>query len=135
MQEQRDSLQGLKLAIRNKQPHNFYVFHGEEAFLLQHYLNQLHKVILDELTESFNLHRFNQENFDLQHFADAVENLPMMAERTLVQVDDVDLFKFPEDARNRLTEILNDIPEYRSEERRVGKECVSSCRSRWSPYH
>src|SRR3546814_914903 len=26
-----------------------------------------------------------------------------------------------------------DMP--RSEERRVGKECVSTCRSRWSPYH
>src|SRR3546814_6052058 len=25
--------------------------------------------------------------------------------------------------------------DYRSEERRVGKECVSTCRSRWSPYH
>src|SRR3546814_6773002 len=25
--------------------------------------------------------------------------------------------------------------EHRSEERRVGKECVSTCRSRWSPYH
>src|SRR3546814_19390662 len=28
----------------------------------------------------------------------------------------------------------SDMP-YRSEERRVGKECVSTCRSRWSPYH
>src|SRR3546814_1500021 len=27
------------------------------------------------------------------------------------------------------------IDEARSEERRVGKECVSTCRSRWSPYH
>src|SRR3546814_13202720 len=26
-------------------------------------------------------------------------------------------------------------PSTRSEERRVGKECVSTCRSRWSPYH
>src|SRR3546814_12038845 len=26
-------------------------------------------------------------------------------------------------------------PRLRSEERRVGKECVSTCRSRWSPYH
>src|SRR3546814_7386808 len=25
--------------------------------------------------------------------------------------------------------------EVRSEERRVGQECVSTCRSRWSPYH
>src|SRR3546814_20161376 len=29
--------------------------------------------------------------------------------------------------------VLADAP--RSEERRVGKECVSTCRSRWSPYH
>src|SRR3546814_3266729 len=28
-----------------------------------------------------------------------------------------------------------DRPAARSEERRVGKECVSTCRSRWSPYH
>src|SRR3546814_11455038 len=27
------------------------------------------------------------------------------------------------------------IEKRRSEERRVGKECVSTCRSRWSPYH
>ena len=33
--------------------------------------------------------------------------------------------------------ILNDALNSgkRSEERRVGKECVSTCRSRWSPYH
>src|SRR3546814_11067275 len=27
------------------------------------------------------------------------------------------------------------VGEHRSEERRVGKECVSTCRSRWSAYH
>src|SRR3546814_8864384 len=30
---------------------------------------------------------------------------------------------------------LGGIEPFRSEERRVGKECVSTCRSRWSPYH
>src|SRR3546814_12962734 len=42
----------------------------------------------------------------------------------------------------RLTEELNArarphrlLLMLRSEERRVGKECVSTCRSRWSPYH
>src|SRR3546814_11407413 len=32
-------------------------------------------------------------------------------------------------------DILADQIDIRSEERRVGKECVSTCRSRWSPYH
>src|SRR3546814_11820503 len=27
------------------------------------------------------------------------------------------------------------LSQHRSEERRVGNECVSTCRSRWSPYH
>src|SRR3546814_16677915 len=33
-----------------------------------------------------------------------------------------------------VTSITSAVDE-RSEERRVGKECVSTCRSRWSPYH
>src|SRR3546814_14504742 len=31
--------------------------------------------------------------------------------------------------------VANEAKSRRSEERRVGKECVSTCRSRWSPYH
>ena len=31
--------------------------------------------------------------------------------------------------------LLPFLQKQRSEERRVGKECVSTCRSRWSPYH
>src|SRR3546814_12992527 len=37
------------------------------------------------------------------------------------------------DGAKRTAGDLNSRP--RSEERRVGKECVSTCRSRWSPYH
>src|SRR3546814_13759643 len=34
-----------------------------------------------------------------------------------------------------LDETVRGVGGFRSEERRVGKECVSKCRSRWSPYH
>src|SRR3546814_2528318 len=37
--------------------------------------------------------------------------------------------------RGWLGQVLGPRPPVRSEERRVGKECVSTCRSRWSPYH
>src|SRR3546814_12885813 len=36
---------------------------------------------------------------------------------------------------NHKRERLSDIERRRSEERRVGKECVSTCRSRWLPCH
>ena len=105
-------LQNLKAAIRAKQVENLHFFHGEELFLQSHYLQQLRKLLLDELTESFNYHRLTNETFDIRSFADAVENLPMMAEHTLVQVDDIDLFKLPEDSRNKVAEVLSDIPDY-----------------------
>ena len=109
---QSNGLQELKNAIRAKDPARLYFFHGEEVFLLHHYLDQLKKLILDELTESFNFHKLNSETFGIQELADAVENLPMMAERTLVWVDEIDLFKLNESDRNKVGEILSDIPDY-----------------------
>src|SRR3546814_17128734 len=47
----------------------------------------------------------------------------------LAAPDRADIF----DARDLLGKA--DAARARSEERRVGKECVSTCRSRWSPYH
>lgn len=111
-QEKPNALQVLKTAIKEKNPERLYIFHGEEVFLLNHYLQQLKKLLVDELTESFNYHRLNNETFDIQTFADAVENLPMMAESTMVQVDDVDIFKLMESDREKVCEILSDIPQY-----------------------
>lgn len=107
-----NDLQELKLALKNKNLGRLYVFHGEETFLLHHYLEQMKKQLLDPLTEAFNFHRLSSETFDIQAFADAVENLPMMAEATFVQVDDIDLFKLGEGDRNKIAEILSDIPDY-----------------------
>ena len=107
-----NAFQELKTAIKAKNPARLYFFYGEETFLLRHYLEQLKKILTDEVTESFNYHRLTNETFDIRTFAEAVENLPMMAERTMVQVDEIDLFKLPEDDRNKIAEIFADVPEY-----------------------
>jgi len=107
-----NALQLLKQALKNKELGRLYIFHGEEVFLLQHYLGQMKSKLLDPLTESFNYHRLTNETFDIRTFADAVENLPMMAEATFVQVDDVDPFKMNEGDRTKMVEILSDIPDY-----------------------
>src|SRR3546814_15111222 len=50
-------------------------------------------------------------------------------ERVLVGVEGIGI------GQNALARAAKYARERRSEERRVGKECVSTCRSRWSPYH
>ena len=109
---QTNGLAQLKQALKNKSLDRLYVFYGEEVFLLKHYLSQMRKLLLDPLTESFNYHRFNNENFHLQAFGDAVEGMPMMAEYTFVQVDEVDFFKFNEADRNQMAAFLGDVPEW-----------------------
>lgn len=109
---EQNQLHNLKQALKSKDLDRLYFFHGEEVFLLKHYLGQIRKQLLDPLTESFNYHRLNAETFDIRSFADAVENLPMMAEYTLVQVDEIDIFKLNENDREKMMDILSDIPEY-----------------------
>ena len=105
-------LQGLKQAIQAGNPQLCYIFWGEETYLLQHYLELLQKKLTDPLTEEFNYHRFSTETFSMDALSDSVENLPMMAERSLIRVDDVDLFKLGEKDRERLIALLGDLPPY-----------------------
>src|SRR3546814_13446609 len=56
-------------------------------------------------------------------------------ERVLAQVHAVGDGPGGEAAIHAVVALAVDVEHRRSEERRVGKECVSTCRSRWSPYH
>ena len=105
-------IQLLKNQIKQRTTGRLYFFYGEETFLLHHYLEQLKKLLVEELTESFNFHKLTSETFDLRDFADCVENLPMMAESTMVWVDEVDIFKFNESDREKMVDVLSDIPDY-----------------------
>ncbi len=107
-----DELSLLKAAIKANALERLYFFHGEEGFLLHHYLEQMKKKTLDELTMDFNFHRFTQETFSVQDFSDAVEALPMMAEATFVQVDEIDVFKLGEAEREKMISVFSDVPDY-----------------------
>ena len=101
----------LKQDIKSGNPRPLYMFYGEETYLLHYYTQQLRKKMIDPLTEEFNFHRFNDETFSAQAVYDAVENLPMMAERSMVLVEDVDLFKLPEEERSQLQALFEDLPD------------------------
>lgn len=102
----------LKQDLKTASFGRLYLFFGEERYLLDYYLESLKKKIMDGPAQDFNYHRFTQENMDLDVFAQAVEAMPMLAEHTLIQVDDYDLTKLSETSRDSLTTVLSDIPDY-----------------------
>lgn len=111
-ESQENALQLLRRDLREKNTRRLYFFYGDEAYLRQYYFEQLKKQKIDKVTEAFNFRKLNGENFSLQALADGVEAVPMMAEYTLIQVDDIDIFKLGEEDRNRLAELFSDIPDY-----------------------
>ena len=111
-EERAAALQRLKAALKTGDVGNFYVFFGEEAFLKEHYWRMLEKKLLDGPAAEFNFHRFNAETLSPQALSEAVDAMPMMAERTLIRVDDVDFFKQAEGAREQYRTIFADLPEY-----------------------
>ena len=92
---------------------NAYLFYGEETYLLLSSLRRLKEKLIDPVAEEFNYHRFTTENFSGEALLNCAENLPMLGQRTMLQVDDVDLFALPEEERKQVIALLADLPPYR----------------------
>ena len=105
-------LRALKQDLKAGTPARLYIFHGEEAFLRSSWLEQLRGKLVSGPMETVNHHRFEGRNLSLDALEDAVSSLPMMAEQTLVEVDDYDMFKAAEADRSRLAALLADLPDY-----------------------
>ena len=105
-------LKNLKTALKTGDFARLYFFYGEERYLLEYYLSALRKKLVDGPLEDFNYRRLTPETVNVQSLRDAVEAMPMMAEKTMVQVDDYDPFAQDETTRTRLTELFSDLPDY-----------------------
>ena len=102
----------LKADLRAGTVGTGYLFYGAESYLREHYLGELRRTLVPEAFAEFNYHRMEGKEVTVQDIADAVEAMPMLAERTLVEVTDCDLFKLGEDQREKLIALLGDLPPY-----------------------
>jgi DNA polymerase-3 subunit delta len=106
------SYETLRKQLRTGDIGTLYVFHGSERYLLENSLKSLREQLVAGALADFNHRRFNADGFSVDALIDSVNTLPAFAERTLVEVHDVDIFKLPEDARQRLAALISELPEY-----------------------
>lgn len=104
--------QKMKKDLSAGKPGQLYIFHGEETYLRDHYLGKLREMLLSGGMGEFNLHEIAAKDMSPHALEEAVDCLPMMSERTLVQVTDYDLFKAGEKDREAYIQILSQLPEY-----------------------
>ena len=89
-----------------------YLFHGEESYLREYYLSEMRKALVPAGFEQFNYHRLEGKALTVQTLTETAEAMPMMAQRTMVQVVDWDLYKLSEEQRNGFIALLEDFPPY-----------------------
>ncbi len=110
--DSQDTYHALKRDIAAGAIGRLYLFHGEEAYLRDHYLAQMKEKLIPEGLLSFNFHTLNGKACTPQALSDLIDGFPMMSERTMILVTDYDLFKAPEAERNAMTALLSDLPDY-----------------------
>lgn len=104
-------LKELKNALKTGDFAPVYFFYGEEPYLREYYLAALKKKVVSGPMEEFNYRQLTPETMSVEALQDAVEAMPMMADRTLVQVDDYNPFAQNEETREKLTALLSDVPD------------------------
>ena len=102
----------LKKDLSTGKPGRLYIFHGEETYLRDYYLDKLRDTVLTGGLGEFNRHDLDAKGMNPHALEEAVDCLPMMAERTFVLVTDCDIFKAGEKDREEYLRILSSLPGY-----------------------
>ncbi len=98
---EKDLRQDLKGALRP-----VYVLYGEESYLTAHYADAIAKAAVPEDMGGFNLIKFEGDTVSIDQIEEAIDALPLMAERKCVVVRDLDMTAG--DTAERLLALLDD---------------------------
>lgn len=102
----------LKKALASGSLDRCYIFHGEEKYLMENFLTQIYRRLVDKDFAQFNYKRFNGQGLSIDELASACDMLPVFSQHTLIVVYDFDMFKASDDAKQKLMALLTDLPEY-----------------------
>ena len=89
-----------------------YIFYGEESYLREFYLAEMRKKLVPPGSEAFNYHKLEGKALTAQLLAETAEAMPMLSQRTMLQVVDWDVYRLGEEQRNALIALLEDFPPY-----------------------
>lgn len=101
----------LNKKISEKDFSKIYFFFGDENYLKDFYIQRIIKSVISDGMEAFNLFTFNDAT-DISGIIDAIQQPPLMSEYKVVYLNEVDISKANSDFRDKMLEIIKDIPDF-----------------------
>ncbi len=106
-------LRELDKQISSKKPSQLYFFYGDEQFLLEHKVNSIKNLLIDNDFEEFNFVRLDGKKVTAQEIENSVLSVPVMSDKKLVVVSNCGIFG---NAKSKdfssVCELISDLPEY-----------------------
>jgi DNA polymerase-3 subunit delta len=99
----------IKKQLKSGELASIYLLYGDEDYLKDFYCREVARKAVDGM-ESFNLHNFNAENFDLSKLEAAIDNLPLLSARKCIVLRDIDPDELREEDWNQFKKLLKAIP-------------------------
>lgn len=96
--------------IKEHKLSNLYFIYGEDVFLRQQYVKKLLETAVTELPD-MNAPKIDGKLADIQRIADESYQFPLMSEKRLVLVENLDMGALNKEKLEELTEIFHNIPE------------------------
>ncbi|WXR61128.1 DNA polymerase III subunit delta [Peptostreptococcaceae bacterium AGR-M142] len=93
---------------------NIYLVYGRETFLIDEILN-ISKMLVNETTKDFNYQIIDENNMSLDYIKSSIETLPLMDDKRVIVIKDMDAFKsnskfISKDEEEILLNYLKNIP-------------------------
>ncbi len=96
--------------LKENGPRPLYLLWGAEDYLRECYLDELKKLCLPDGEDSFCFKRLNGPELDARELRQAIDAIPFLSERSLVELRGVDINRLQDG--ETIQKILDDIPEY-----------------------
>ncbi len=101
----------LNKKISSQEFDNIYFFFGDESYLKDFYISKIIKSTVSEGMEAFNLSEY-KNSVTIEELSDSVEHPPIMGEYKVVYLNELNVFKSDAKFRDKLTGMLDNIPDF-----------------------
>lgn len=104
----RDTLRELKA----NGPQRLYLLWGAEDYLSESFAQEIKKLCVTDGTDDFSYRRINEAELTPRLLQEAIDSVPFMSERSMVEVRGADLNKLRDREGDEIIKLLSDIPDY-----------------------
>lgn len=102
----------VKNELMQHGPQPLYFIWGKEDYLSDYMLQNIKNLCIGDGAEDFSYRKLTERDFSPKSLSEAIDSVPFLTERTLVEVRGIDLNKIKDTDAKEIINLLKDIPDY-----------------------